>query len=65
MYAYLPVPMKQITNDQNKDKDKDTLAFEVQIPQNAKRSFNAKHSEHYWIFEIIVEMVQTYENVSE
>jgi hypothetical protein len=27
------------------------IAFEIQLPQNAKRSFNANHSEYYWLLE--------------
>ena len=27
------------------------IAFEIQLPQNAKRSFNADHSEFYWLLE--------------
>jgi hypothetical protein len=38
---------KEITYDQSKDND--TIAFEIQIPQNAKRSYSAKHSEYYWL----------------
>ncbi len=27
----------------------DMISFEIQLPQNAKRSFNANHSEYYWL----------------
>jgi hypothetical protein len=37
---------KQVTYDQNKDKG--IISFEIQLPQNAKRSFNANHSGFYW-----------------
>ena len=37
-------------------KDKDTIAFEIQLPQNAKRSFNANHSEYYWLLEAKVDI---------
>jgi hypothetical protein len=40
---------KQATFDQKKDTD--MIAFEIQLPQNAKRSFNANHSEYYWLLE--------------
>jgi hypothetical protein len=40
---------KQVSYDHIKDKD--TIAFEIQLPQNAKRSFNANHSEFYWLLE--------------
>jgi hypothetical protein len=34
----------------------DTIAFEIQVPQNAKRSFNANHSEYYWLLEAKVDI---------
>jgi hypothetical protein len=34
----------------------DTIAFGIQVPKNAKRSYNAKHSEYYWILETHVDM---------
>jgi hypothetical protein len=40
---------KQVTYDQSKDRG--ILSFEIQLPQNAKRSFNANHSEFYWLLE--------------
>jgi hypothetical protein len=43
---------KQVTYDQNKD----MIAFEIQLPQNAKRSFNANHSEYYWLLEAKVDI---------
>jgi hypothetical protein len=45
---------KQVPYDHIKDKD--TFAFEMQIPQNAKRSFNANHSEYYWLLEAKVDI---------
>jgi hypothetical protein len=45
---------KQVTYDHIKDKDK--IAFEIQLPQNAKRSFNANHSEYYWFLEAKVDI---------
>jgi hypothetical protein len=45
---------KQVAYDQSKDKD--TIAFEIQIPDSAKRSFNAKRSEYYWILEAKVDV---------
>jgi hypothetical protein len=45
---------KQVTYDHIKDKD--TIAFEIQLPQNAKRSFNANHSEYYWFLEAKVDI---------
>jgi hypothetical protein len=45
---------KQIAYDQSKDKD--TIAFEIQIPDSAKRSFNAKRSENNWLLEAKVDI---------
>jgi hypothetical protein len=45
---------KHVTYDQNKDKD--IVSFEIQVPQNAKRSFNANHSEFYWFLEAKVDI---------
>ena len=45
---------KEIKYDESKNKD--TIAFEIQIPQNAKRSYNAKHSEYYWLLETQVDI---------
>jgi arrestin (S-antigen)-like protein len=45
---------KHVTYDQNKDKD--IISFEIQLPPNAKRSFNANHSEFYWFLEAKVEI---------
>jgi hypothetical protein len=42
-----------------RDEDKDTIAFEMQLPQNAKRSFNANHSEYYWLLEAKVDIDAT------
>jgi hypothetical protein len=35
----------------NQNKDMDTIVFGIQIPKRAKRSYSAKHSEHYWLIE--------------
>jgi hypothetical protein len=40
----------------DKNKDMDTIAFGIQIPKNVKRSYNAKHSEYYWVLETHVEI---------
>jgi hypothetical protein len=40
----------------DKNRDMDTIAFGIQIPKNVKRSYNAKHSEYYWILETHVEI---------
>jgi hypothetical protein len=40
----------------DKNKEMDTIAFGIQVPKNAKRSYNAKHSEYYWILETHVDM---------
>jgi hypothetical protein len=45
---------EEIRYDQNKDMD--TIAFGIQIPKKAKRSYNAKHSEYYWLLETIVDL---------
>jgi hypothetical protein len=45
---------KQVTYDQQKDKD--VIPFGIQIPHNAKRSFNANHSEYYWLLEAKVDV---------
>ena len=45
---------KQVTY--NHIKDKGMIAFEIQLPQNAKRSFNANHSEFYWLLEAKVDI---------
>ena len=38
------------------NKNEDTIAFEIQIPPNAKRSYNARNSEHYWLLETKVDI---------
>jgi hypothetical protein len=38
------------------NKDMDMIAFGIQIPKKAKRSYSAKHSEYYWILETKVDM---------
>jgi hypothetical protein len=43
---------KQVTYDQNKD----MIAFEIQLPQNAKKNFNTNHSEYYWLLEAKVDI---------
>ena len=45
---------KEIKDDESKNKE--TIAFEIQIPQNAKRSYNAKHSEYYWLLDTQVDI---------
>jgi hypothetical protein len=40
---------EEIRYDHNKDMD--TVAFGIQIPKGAKRSYIAKHSEYYWMIE--------------
>lgn len=40
----------------NRNKDMDTIAFGIQIPKKAKRSYNAKHSEYYWLLETQVDI---------
>lgn len=45
---------EEIRYDQNKDMD--TIAFGIQIPKKAKRSYSAKHSEYYWILETRVDL---------
>lgn len=34
----------------------DTIAFGIQIPKKAKRNYNAKHSEYYWLLETKVDL---------
>lgn len=46
--------MEEIRYDKNKDMD--TIVFGIQIPKNVKRSYNAKHSEYYWILDTHVEI---------
>ena len=45
---------EEISYDQNKDMD--TIAFGIQIPKKAKRSYSAKHSEYYWLLETKVDL---------
>jgi hypothetical protein len=45
---------EEIRYDQNKDMD--TIAFGIQIPKKAKRSYNAKHSEYHWLLETRVDL---------
>jgi hypothetical protein len=45
---------KQVTYDQNTNTN--TVAFEIQLPESAKRSFNANHSEFYWLLEAKVDI---------
>ncbi|MGB7679969.1 MAG: hypothetical protein WBL49_14265, partial [Nitrososphaeraceae archaeon] len=40
----------------DKNKDMDTIAFGIQIPKRAKRSYNAKYSEYYWLLETHVDI---------
>ena len=39
-----------------KDNKDNTITFEIQIPQNAKRSYNGKWSEYYWILETKIDI---------
>ena len=34
----------------------DTIAFGIQIPKKANRSYGAKHSEYYWLLETKVDL---------
>jgi hypothetical protein len=45
---------EEIKYDHNKDMD--TIAFGIQIPKKAKRSYGAKHSEYYWLLEAQVDL---------
>ena len=45
---------EEIRYDHNKDMD--TIAFGIQIPKKAKRNYNAKHSEYYWLLETKVDL---------
>ena len=45
---------EEIKYDHNKDMD--TIAFGIQIPKKAKRSYGAKHSEYYWLLETQVDL---------
>ena len=40
----------------DKNKDMDTIAFGIQIPKRAKRSYSAKYSEYYWLLETHVDI---------
>ena len=40
----------------DKNKDMDTIAFGIQIPKRAKRSYSAKYSEYYWLLETQVDI---------
>jgi hypothetical protein len=40
----------------NQNKDMDTIAFGLQIPKKAKRSYSAKHSEYYWLLDTHVDI---------
>ena len=45
---------KEIKYDEdNKD---NIITFEIQIPQNAKRSYSGKYSEYYWILETKIDI---------
>jgi hypothetical protein len=50
---------KKIKYDE--DGKDNTIAFEIQIPQNAKRSYNAKYSEYYWILETKIDISGGYD----
>ena len=45
---------EEIRYDHNKDMD--TIAFGIQIPKKAKRSYGSKHSEYYWLLETKVDL---------
>jgi hypothetical protein len=45
---------KQVTYDQKKDID--MISFDIQLPENAKRSFIANHSEYYWLLKAKVDI---------
>ena len=45
---------KEIKYD--KDNKDNTITFEIQIPQNAKRSYNGKWSEYYWLLETKIDI---------
>jgi hypothetical protein len=45
---------EEIRYDHNKDMD--TIAFGIQIPKKAKRSYGTKHSEYYWLLETKVDL---------
>ena len=45
---------EEIRYDHNKDMY--TIAFGIQIPKKAKRSYRAKHSEYYWLLETRVDL---------
>jgi Arrestin (or S-antigen), N-terminal domain len=40
----------------DKNKDMDTIAFGIQIPKRAKRSYSAKYSEYYWLLDTHVDI---------
>jgi hypothetical protein len=40
----------------DKNKDMDMIAFGIQIPKRAKRSYSAKYSEYYWLLETHVDI---------
>ena len=50
---------KKIKYDE--DGKDNTIAFEIQIPQNAERSYNAKYSEYYWILETKIDISGHYD----
>ncbi|MDQ3838590.1 MAG: hypothetical protein M3297_04905 [Thermoproteota archaeon] len=43
----------------NRNKDMDTVAFGIQIPKNAKRSYIAKYSEYYWLLETQIDVANS------
>jgi hypothetical protein len=45
---------EEIRYDHNKDMD--TIAFGIQIPKKAKRSYGTKHSKYYWLLETKVDL---------
>jgi len=46
---------KEIKYDEEDNKDS-IITFEIQIPQNAKRSYSGKYSEYYWILETKIDI---------
>jgi hypothetical protein len=41
---------------EHENKREDIIVFGLQIPPNAKRSYNAKNSEHYWLLETKIDI---------
>jgi hypothetical protein len=45
---------KEIQYDENSRDN--IINFEIQVPQNAKRSYNGEYSEYYWILETKIDI---------